>query len=80
MFDPIFIKILSDYNRLRLHMINHLSNYHAMEVELKKKYRLIKEHKSPVTQIADEMTLFQETNPLFFNYYDDWWFEYYKKK
>jgi len=79
MFDPAFVKMLQDYNYLHLYVINSRANYHQMEAELRKNYRRIKTHQCSITEVADKMTLFMEEHPLFYDYYDDWWYDYYKK-
>ena len=79
MFDPTFVKMLQDYNYLRLYMINCKANYHQLEADLSSVYRRIKTHEYPLIEIADKMTLFNTEHRPFFDYYDNWWFDYYKK-
>jgi hypothetical protein len=80
MFDLAFVKLLQDYNSIHLYMINTKANFHQIEAKLKKNYRRIITHKCPNTELKDKMTLFKKEHPLFIDYYEDWWFDYYNKR
>ena len=79
MFDPTFVIMLQDYNSIHLYMINTKANFHQIEAKLKKNYRRIITHQCPNTELKDKMTLFKTEHRPFFDYYDNWWFDYYKK-
>ena len=79
MFDPVFVKMLQDYNSIHLYMINTKSNFHQIEAKLKKNYRRIITYRCPITELKDKMTLFKKEHPLFIDYYEDWWYNYYNK-
>jgi hypothetical protein len=79
MFDPAFVKKLQDYNSHHLYMINSKANFHQLEAKLKKNYRSIITHQCPTTELKDTMTLFKKEESLFIDYYEDWWYNYYKR-